>query len=137
MDLALKMDTELLYRRNHVPETTDCPDTPLIYYASAYAVKDTADYDFANRGGKYSDSRTVNLNWDCLGELSSYLERSEGTRFSDMAAIATRLLGILKAGDYVLINRAVYSKTITLLNDVLSRYGIEAEFAGFTVLPLV
>lgn len=139
MNTTLNMDTELLYCGNHVSGTTDCPDTPPVYYATAYAVKDTVDYDFANRGGKYFYSRTANPNRDCLGELISCLEHGEGTLVcsSGMAAIATTLLGLLKTGDHVLINRAVYGETIALLNDVLSRYGIEASYADFTDLPSV
>ena len=45
MNTTLNMDTELLYCGNHVSGTTDCPDTPPVYYATAYAVKDTVDYD--------------------------------------------------------------------------------------------
>lgn len=44
------VDTELLYRGNHIPGIAELPDTPPIYHATAYAVKDTDDYDRANRG---------------------------------------------------------------------------------------
>lgn len=47
------VDTELLYRGNHIPGIAELPDTPPIYHATAYAVKDTDDYDRANRGEKY------------------------------------------------------------------------------------
>ena len=52
------VDTELLYRGNHIPGIAELPDTPPIYHATAYAVKDTDDYDRANRGEKYFYNRT-------------------------------------------------------------------------------
>ena len=73
------VDTELLYRGNHIPGIAELPDTPPIYHATAYAVKDTDDYDRANRGEKYFYNRTANPNRDCLGEIISYLEYGENT----------------------------------------------------------
>ena len=74
-----RVDTELLYRGHHIPGIAELPDTPPIYHATAYAVKDTDDYDRANRGEKYFYNRTANPNRDCLGEIISYLEYGENT----------------------------------------------------------
>lgn len=136
MKRALHADTELLYCGNEISGITERPDTPPIYFATAYAVKDTDDYDFANNGGKYFYNRTANPNRDCLGTLVSSLEHGERTLIcsSGMAAISTTLLGLLKAGGHILVNRAVYGETIELLDGMLHNYNVEVTYADFTDL---
>ena len=131
---TLSRDTELLYRGNRVSGIAECPDTPPVYYATAYAVKDTEDYDFANRGGKYLYNRTANPNRSCLSELISYLESGERTLVcsSGMAAISTALIGLLQAGDHVLVSSGVYGETQELLSGVLKKYGVQVSYADFT-----
>lgn len=130
------VDTELLYRGNHIPGIAELPDTPPIYHATAYAVKDTDDYDRANRGEKYFYNRTANPNRDCLGEIISYLEYGENTIIcsSGMAAISTTLIGLLKAGGHIIVNRSIYGETIELLNCVLYNYGVEVDYVDLTDL---
>ena len=136
MKQTLSRDTELLYRGSHLPGNADCPDAPPICYATAYAVNDTKDYDFANRGGKYLYNRTANPNRACLGELISYLENGESTLIcsSGMAAISTTLIGLLQTGDHLLISQAVYGETRELLDNVLAKYQVEATYLDFTDL---
>lgn len=112
----------------------DNPEVAPIYHATAYCVKDTNDYNFANNGGKYFYNRTANPNRDCLGESISYLEHGEKTIVcsSGMAAISTTLLGLLKKGDHAVISKAIYGETIELIELMLEKYGIEVTFADFT-----
>lgn len=134
MNRLLSADTELLYCGNHISGTADFPDTPPICVATAYAVRDTADYDFANCGGKYFYNRTANPNRDCLGELVSRLEHGARTLVcsSGMAAISTTLMGLLKAGSHVLVNRAIYGETVELLDKLLHNYHVNVSYADFT-----
>lgn len=136
MKRTMSTETELLYRGNRVITEAQSPDTPPIYYATAYAVKDTEDYDFANRGGKYLYNRTANPNRDCLGELIGYLENGESTLIcsSGMAAISTALIGLLQSGDHVLISEGVYGETKELLGGILKKYGVQVTYANFTDL---
>lgn len=132
-------DTEILYRGTEVSGIAENPETLPIYHSTAYCVKDTDDYDFANNGGKYFYNRTANPNRDCLGESISYLENGERTMIcsSGMAAISTVLLGLLKSGDHAVISKAIYGETIELIENMLSKYGIEVTFTDFTDLDEV
>ena len=127
-------DTEILYRGMEPQCVVGQPEVMPIYPSTAYCVRDTADYTFANRGGKYLYNRTANPNRDALGTAISGLEDGEKTLLcsSGMAAISTTLLGLLRAGDHILVNRAVYGETIELIQTILSRFQIEASFADFT-----
>lgn len=117
----------------------DNPEVAPIYQTTAYCVKDTDDYDFANKGGKYLYNRTANPNRDCLGESISYLEHGEKTIVcsSGMAAISTVLLGLLKQGDHAVISKAIYGETIELIENMLKNYGIEVTFVDFTDIVAV
>ncbi len=48
---------------------------------------------------------------------------------SGMAATATALMALLKAGDEVVCSAAIYGGTLHLLHDLLSRFGITTRFA--------
>lgn len=132
-------DTEILYRGMDIKGITENPEVAPIYNTTAYCIKDTEDYAFANNGGKYFYNRTANPNRDCLGESISYLEKGERTIVcsSGMAAISTTLIGLLKSGDHVLASKAIYGETIELIENVLDRYNVEITFADFTNLEEV
>ncbi|MEA4973097.1 MAG: aminotransferase class I/II-fold pyridoxal phosphate-dependent enzyme [Candidatus Metalachnospira sp.] len=127
-------NTEILYRGMDIEGIAENPEVAPIYHTTAYCVKDTEDYNFANNGGKYFYNRTANPNRDCLGESISYLEHGEKTIVcsSGMAAISTTLLGLLKKGDHAVISKAIYGETIELIEIMLEKYGIEVTFADFT-----
>lgn len=127
-------NTEILYRGMDIEGIAESPEVAPIYNTTAYCVKDTDDYDFANNGGKYFYNRTANPNRDCLGESISYLEHGEKTIVcsSGMAAISTTLLGLLKQGDHAVISKAIYGETIELIEHKLINYGVEVTFVDFT-----
>lgn len=47
---------------------------------------------------------------------------------SGMAAISTTFTALLKSGDHVVCSKSVYGPTLTLLQTVLSKFGVEATF---------
>ncbi len=48
---------------------------------------------------------------------------------SGMAAIHTVFTSLVSKGDHLICSKAVYGPTVTLLNNVMKRYGVEATFA--------
>ena len=105
-DILLNERTEILYRGTQARNNAVNPETPAIYPATAYIIKDTEDYDFANGGGKYFYNRTANPNRDGLGEAISFLENGEETLIcsSGMGAISTALLSLLKCGEHAVFS---------------------------------
>jgi len=128
------LKTNILYVGNKINGIAENPDCPPIYPATAYCVKDTADYDFANCGGKYFYNRTANPNRDALAQAINYLENGESTIIcsSGMAAISTTLLGLLKSGDHAVMSSAVYGETIELIENVMKDFDVEVTFVDFT-----
>lgn len=129
-------DTELLYLGTEMGETAQSPEVLPIYHSTAYIVKDTCDYIFANNGGKYVYNRTANPNRDGIAEVITYLEKGDETIVcsSGMAAISTTLISLLKKGDHVLFSKAIYGETIELADFILKDYGVEISYTDFTNL---
>lgn len=44
------------------------------------------------------------------------------------------MIGLLKAGDHIIVNRSIYGETIELLNCVLYNYGVEVDYVDLTDL---
>lgn len=134
-----KEDTEILYKGSKAAKEVADPDCPPIYYSTACAVRDMDDYDFANSGGKYFYNRTAAPNRDMLAEAVSYLENGEDSLItsSGMAAISTVILSLLEKGDRILISKAVYGETIELLDNMLTKFGIAADYVDFTDIEAV
>lgn len=84
----------------------------------------------AESGPGYFYSRWANPTTDLFEQKVALLEGAEGAlaTSSGMAAIATAVVGLLKAGDHVIAPKAVYQATFQLLSEVLPRYGVEATF---------
>ena len=132
-------DSEILYKGSRLKKELSTPDCPPLYYATAYEVEDMDDYDYASGGGKYFYNRTAAPNRDMLAEAISYMESGEESLIasSAMAAISTTLLSLLKSGDRILCSGAAYGETIELLNNLLPKFGIHADFADFTDIECV
>lgn len=134
-----KEDTQLLYEGCEMSGIVQDPEVPPIYHTTAYMIKDTDDYEFANGGGKYLYNRTANPNRDGLGTAISQLEKGEETLIcsSGMGAISTVLLSLLKQGDHILFSKAIYGETIELADFILKDFGIDFDYADFTDLKQV
>lgn len=136
MDKNYKEETKLLHRMTNYYEKAENPEVQPIYHTTAYIIKDTQDYEFANNGGKYFYNRTANPNRDEVAGIISYMENGEETLVcsSGMGAISTVLLSLLKNGDHILFNKAIYGETIEISERVLRDFGIEVTFTDFTNL---
>ena len=125
--MSYRLDTEVLYQGTTPQGIIRNPETPAIYPASAYILDDMDDYVFADKGGRYYYNRSANPNRDELGAAVSFLEKGEKTLIcsSGMAAISTVLLSLLKNGDHIVMNKAIYGETVELAEWVLPGFGID------------
>lgn len=132
-------ETEILYQGRRPQKEIINPDSPPLYFSTACEIADMDDYDFANGGGKYFYNRTEAPNRDMLAETISFMEGGGASLVtsSGMAAISTTLLSLLEAGDRVLCSHAVYGETIELLDGILPKFGIAADYADFTDIESV
>lgn len=53
---------------------------------------------------------------------------------SGMAAIFSTCLGLLKAGDHLIASQSIFGATVTLLNNILSKFAIQTTFVNLTAL---
>jgi O-succinylhomoserine sulfhydrylase len=51
---------------------------------------------------------------------------------SGMAAIFSTCLGLLKAGDHLIASQSIFGATVTLLNNILSKFAIQTTFVNLT-----
>jgi methionine-gamma-lyase len=103
---------------------------PPIYQTSTFSF-DSAEHGaglFANEGKGYIYSRMGNPTVEALEKSVARLEGGYAGLAcgSGMAAIHTTLASLLRAGDHVICSEAVYGPTCTLVETVLSRFGVES-----------
>jgi len=117
------------------------PVIPPIYQASTFAFEnvDQGAALFAGREHGYIYSRMGNPTVDALERSLAALEGGHKALAcsSGMAAIHTCFTAILSAGDHVVCSDAVYGPTCTLIETVLSRFGVEATFVDTSDLDAV
>ncbi|MGE3276167.1 MAG: PLP-dependent aspartate aminotransferase family protein [Vicinamibacterales bacterium] len=124
--------TELIHTGERVPLgvtealTTPIYETSTFVFASARAVE---DYQ-AGKTQAYLYSRYENPTVVGVEQKLAAVDGAEAalTFSSGMAAIATALFGLLKAGDEVVCCSAIYGGTFHILEDVLPRFGVERRF---------
>jgi methionine-gamma-lyase len=123
------LSTESLVVHAGVERNEHLAVVPPIYQTSTF-VFDSAEQGaalFAGEGGGYIYSRMGNPTVRGLEESVAALEGGcAGLACSSgMAAIHTTLAVLLQAGDHLVCSEAVYGPTYTLVETILSRFGIE------------
>ncbi len=117
------------------------PVVPPIYQTSTFSFTD-ADHGaalFAGKGRGYIYSRMGNPTVEGLEKCLAALEGGHAALAcsSGMAAIHTTFVALAKAGDHVVCSDAVYGPTCTLVENVLSRCGIESTIVDTSNLDAV
>jgi len=117
------LETLALHAGTSPDATTGAILTP-IYQTTTY-VQEAVGVD---KG--YTYSRAGN---PTVSALEKRLAALEGAEFATcyatgLAATTALFLGLLKAGDRVVVSQAVYGGTVRLLQQVLQPFGIEADF---------
>lgn len=129
--------TDLIHAGDHVPGSP-APLTTPIFETTTYLFDSAADVIAYNEGrsDKYLYSRYGNPTVVAVEEALARLDGAERALLfsSGMAAIATTLIGHLRAGDEVLCAAAIYGGTLHLLHDLLSRFGITTRFVSLEEL---
>ncbi|MDB4293393.1 PLP-dependent aspartate aminotransferase family protein [Maribacter sp.] len=97
-----------------------------LYMSTSYAFEDVD----VKRYPRYFNTP----NQEALSKKVAALEHAEaGLIFgSGMAAISTSVMAFLKAGDHIVLQRAIYGGTYNLVNEEFEKFGIEFSFTdGF------
>lgn len=109
------------------------PLTTPIYQTSTFVFANAAELEAYQQGksDKYIYSRYANPSVQAVEAKLAALEAGEAALLtsSGMAATATALFGLLKAGDEVVCSAAIYGGTLHVITDFLSRFGIAGRFA--------
>ena len=115
----------------HIPDANKSVAPPI--YQTATFRYDTVEEGArlgAETGPGYFYTRWGNPTTDLFEQRMAILEGGEaalGTS-SGMAAIATAVVSLLRAGDHVITPKAIYQATFELFHHVLPGYGVEVTF---------
>lgn len=106
------------------------PVIPPIYQTSTFKFESAAQGAalFKGEAEGYIYTRMKNPTIEAMENAIAELEgghKSLGCA-SGMAAISTVFLSLLKAGDHVVCSKSVYGPTLTLLQNILSKFGVES-----------
>jgi len=114
-----------------VPDANKAVATP-IYQTATFRYDTVAEGARlgAETGPGYFYTRWANPTTDLFEQKIALLEGGEAAlgASSGMAAIATAVLSLLKAGDHVVTPKAIYQATFELFQTVLPSYGIAVTF---------
>lgn len=120
----------------HLGEGASAEASPLttpIYTATTFVFQNAAELEAYQRGGssKYIYSRYANPTVEAAEAKLAALEGGEAALVtaSGMAATATALFGLLRAGDELVSSAAIYGGTLHLA-DELARFGITTRYVS-------
>lgn len=127
------MDLET--RAVHLPKPVVDGSTPIsvpIYQTSGFAFDDPAVFadGMSRPDGAFVYARYSNPTVRSLEEAITGLEGGVAAfaAGSGMGAINSVLLGLLKPGDHLIAQRALYGGTAAMINDLVARYGITVTY---------
>ncbi len=107
-----------------------------LYLTSSFVFKSAAQAAerFAEREQGPIYSRFTNPTVKVFEERLAALEGAECciATASGMSAILSTVMGLLKAGDHVVVSQSVFGATIQLFVGILGRFGIESTFVSAT-----
>ncbi len=111
--------TDAIHAGQNPDPTTGAVITP-IYQTSTYAQEELGKH----KGYEYG--RTHNLTRESLEKNIAVLEKGKfGIAFSSGLAAVHALMGLVSAGDHVIVSRDIYGGTYRLFEKVMKNYGIE------------
>ncbi len=105
--------------------------TPL-YQTSTFVFESCAQGGdrFAGRDNGYKYTRLGNPNTKEVADRVAALDETDAGLYTStgMSAVSTALLGLLKAGDHFIASDCLYGGTVSVINKVLTQYGIEMDY---------
>ena len=135
--MAHRRETDVIHAGDGArPDAT--PLTTPVYATTTFVFANAAELEAyqEGKGHQYIYSRYANPSVQAVEEKLALLEGAERAMVtsSGMAATATALFGLLKAGDEVICSAAIYGGTLHLIADFLKRGGVSARFASLDEL---
>jgi len=117
--------------RSHFGEHSEA-----LYLTSSFVFKSAAQAAerFAERERGPIYSRFTNPTIKTFEVRLAALEGAECcvSTASGMSAILATMMGLLKAGDHVIVSQSVFGATVQLFNNILKRFGLESTFVSAT-----
>lgn len=131
--IILHEETRLLYEGTDLHVDGVRPDSPPIYPATAYIMRDLQELSNQVDADGFVYNRCQNPDRFALGDMISNLELGKHTLVcsSGMNAICVTMLATLEKGDHVVANAALYGEVIDFMSNILPKYGIEVTFTNF------
>jgi O-succinylhomoserine sulfhydrylase len=110
-----------------------------LYLTSSFVFKSAAQAAarFANQEPGNIYSRFTNPTVAVFEQRLAALEGAECciATSSGMAAILSSVMGLLKAGDHIVCSSCVFGATVTLLGNIMKRFGVDTTFVSGTEIP--
>ncbi len=136
MDNKEKYDLETLAVRGGIERSQFGEHSEALYLTSSFVFKSAAQAAerFAEREQGPIYSRFTNPTVKVFEERLAHLEGAECcvATASGMSAILAMVMGLLKAGDHVIVSHSVFGATVQLFTGILQRFGLESTFVSAT-----
>jgi cystathionine gamma-synthase len=118
--------------REGVSRPVVTPIQPSVVYASPSIATLHAQYEGRTQG--YTYAREGHPNADLLARKIDMLEQAQGGLVlgSGMAAVSATIMGLLGQGDHILGGNQLYGRSLRLMHQDLSRFGIATSVADPT-----
>jgi methionine-gamma-lyase len=115
--------------------------TPPVYMTSTYALEtaEEAAAIFAGQAAGYVYGRTKNPTQHILEQRVASLEGAEAAMAaaSGMGAITTTMWSLLRAGDAIVVDHAIYGSAFAFFMQGLTRFGVAVSLVDMTDLAAV
>ena len=135
--MSVHPETDVIHRGDGARASASPLTTP-IYATTTFVFANAAELEAyqQGKGDKYIYSRYANPTVQAVEEKLALLEGAESAMVtsSGMAATATALFGLLKAGDEVVCSAAIYGGTLQIITNLLEGFGVRSRFASLEEL---
>ncbi|MBU6468465.1 MAG: O-succinylhomoserine sulfhydrylase [Betaproteobacteria bacterium] len=130
--MSQSFDLETLAIRSGIHRTEFNEHAEALFLTSSYvfdSAQQAADR-FQNREPGYIYSRFTNPTVTAFQERLAVMEGGECAiaTASGMSAILTTMMGLLKAGDHIVVSQSIFGAAVQLFTTILARFGIEYTF---------
>ena len=134
--MAQRLQQDTLAVRAGIERSQFGENSEALYLTSSFVFKSAAQAAerFAEREQGPIYSRFTNPTVKVFEERLAALEGAECciATASGMSAILATAMGLLKAGDHVIVSHSVFGATVQLFNNILKRFGLESTFVSAT-----
>lgn len=129
-------DLETLAIRSGIHRTQFNEHAEALFMTSSYIfdnAQQAADR-FQNKEPGYIYSRFTNPTVNAFQERLAVMEGGECAiaTASGMSAILTTMMGLLKAGDHVVVSQSIFGAAVQLFTNILARFGIDYTFVSLS-----